>query len=694
MRPPPSALRSYHRELLDQLLALVGPGAPDLAALNELAAAAADTICALFDGKDLLLNGQPLRGDRQLQERGGRVGAALDELGANELWMQTPLTTQDLERLAARLERGQPLQARQEQVSPRIRLRRRRATPLVELDDELEPEELVTQSCATALAALDHLCARMRQGDYEAVGYIKRTARNLVLLAERYPRLLLGFAGSRPNPRDLPALAVQSAILSLMTLRQLTRDLRNLTDLTLAALLHDVGLIRACGLMSQAASSGLVSMPSPPPQAHDRLPAASAAMMTLLGEMNESSLSRSVYAYEAHLIARRLERGLPYDGQLAPTLEGLILATTRRFLECLAAPERERGPSSLESSQIDRALESLREGVSSRLERLVISLMTRAMGLEPRGTSVSLTSGWRGVVVANHERPSCFGRPLVRLVLSPDGEILQTPRDVDLSLPNEQAAALGCLLGRPAQDHPALERARADVLTETRRRRRRAAPRIERASATETSEASDHQRQLAELESRSQIRKAPALAAAPPPAEEGHEDALTSPSDVSGPALAWDEDTGYSVRSDRIQILNAADIAHMVPEELANQDYSPPEPAQFDAPKPASLDTNPISLSPETWDQLLEEGPGLPEGEDEDDDEFDTEIQTSSDNLRILSGSFEVPEAFDPGPEDEIEATTLLPPEVVDAFQFRDRRDHETASEASWLSPEDDPEET
>ncbi|CAN0600094.1 unnamed protein product, partial [Laminaria digitata] len=114
-------------------------------------------------------------------------------------------------------------------------------------------------------------------------------------------------------------------------LGQLTRDVRNMTDMALTALLYDVGVIRASGLMKQAEERGLMAMPAAPEGARARLPEASAAMMTLFGAMGEASLARSVYLYEGHHIEHRDVRGVPYDGKLPPTIEGLILATVRRF---------------------------------------------------------------------------------------------------------------------------------------------------------------------------------------------------------------------------------------------------------------------------------------------------------------------------------------------------------------------------
>jgi hypothetical protein len=747
----------YHERFIQQLFRVfklsemhdaqnqaVARGAHDaIVALNELGQHSGGALSALFDGRDVFLNGQPLLARRQVYEQSRALGARLEALGANELLLDTPLNVQDMQNLVAHQQSGRALQGVEQAITPRIRLRKKEANPYTQLSHDLPPQELVARSGAAALVVIERLYEGLLQGDYNTVRYAKRIARNIVLLGERYPRLLLGFISSCPDRGDVATMAVKGAILSTLALGQLTRDVRNLTDMALTALLHDVGMIRACGLMQQAEQRGLVGLPAVAEQALERYPEASAAMMTLFGSMGEASLARSVYMYEGHHIRLHETRGMPYDGELPPTVEGLILATSRNFLTHWMSLQNSQKDAYTQPmvSLIDGAIAQLEKSANSNLERLVISLLLRGMGISTRGTLVELSSGWRGVVVANHERPACFSRPIVRLVVNPRSEVLSQTRDVDLSLPTHEAVLLGCVVGHVVEEEgSALSQAREAMLSPPKKKKKRLAldvpaptfkPPSNNALMQEqaldvdednSSVTSEEDESLAILESLSQIRRAPWL---PIPDDKpsvlqeidlglDDDDDFTSTSrtgDTTGNSaawrgdsqpLAWDDrdNTSHSLPSDRHQILNIADIAHMIPDEMADQSFEPidyteahddaaPQPSQPHFASQSSpgdlawgpregtdfrVSTNPISLSPETWNKLLDEvGP-----EDGDDTGSVTSVSENKEQLFMLSGSFDVGKLVD----DQGPATTLLPASIIDAFQYRDRREHEERSES------------
>lgn len=691
--------------------------------LNQLGVHTGGWISVFFDERDVYINGQPLRAPRQVYELAEVLGARFARSGINELQLETPLVVSDLQRLIAANQQGLALTSMEKAISPRIRVRKREATLFMAIEQSLEPQELVARTCAAALVVIERFYEGMRRGDYSAARHVKRIARNLVLLCERYPRLLLSFVGSLPDRGDVNTFAVKGALLSIITLRQITRDLRNLTDVAMTALLHDVGAIRARGLMRVAEQQGVISLPDVnDPDVRRGAPEASASMMALIGAMGEAALSRSVYLYEAHWLENRMERGVLYRGQAKATLEGMVIATVRRFLELSSElANHDEGTNPLQS-QLDAAIVELKKGVSAHLEKLVISLFLEGMGLHERGTPVLLTSGWVGVVVANHERPSCFSRPLVRVVRDHLGNTLSRPRDVDLSLPTQEAAKLGCVAGVIAHVDAPLARVREEIANSTARKR--APVRLfEVSSALDESppgddDTSNAEESLAILESLSQIRKAPLFLSdeneLPPLLQDIEPIAPEAESVASGsmPSLSWgpDENTSTHAGSDRIQMLNIADIAHMVPDELANQDFTPLPPSIAQQQRPVMpklpppgvpiqpdamfpfvshfssqdqdslLGSGPVSLGPETWNSLKD---GL-----EDASEVDTSNTTSaSDNLFILSPSFD-PEGVS---FHDSTATRLLPSDVLAAFQSLDRRHRDAeVSEASSDEPDGD----
>lgn len=764
-------MAAYHERFVQQLFRVfklsemhdannqaVARGAQDaIVALNELGQHSGNALSALFDGRDIFLNGQPLLARRQVYEQSRQLGAKLESFGVNELLFDTPLTVQDMQHLVAHQQAGRPLQGVEQAITPRIRLRKKEATPYTQLSHDLPPQELVARSGAAALVVIERLYEGLQQGDYSTARYAKRIARNIVLLGARYPRLLLGFISSCPDRGDVATMAVKGAILSTLALGQLTSDVRNLTDMAMTALLNDVGLIRACGLMKQAEQRGLVGLPSVSDMALERYPEASAAMMTLFGSMGEASLARSVYMYEGQHVRLHELRGMPYDSAMPPTIEGLILATTRNFLTHWNKLQNSQKDAYTQPmvSLIDGAIEKLEANATTNLERLVITLMLRGMGLSERGTMVELSSGWRGVVVANHERPACFSRPIVRLVVTPRGEVLSQTRDVDLSLPTHEAVLLGCVVGHvhvANEEGDPLAEARENLLSPPKRKKKKpplafpapslklpSSPAVALASkdkpppiavapvAPEDSEAdaddpgpvtstAKEEESLAILESLSQIRKAPWFPPAPSEqrqpsvldnmafARDDEPEHTSRTGDTTGNSGAWSSDsqplawddrdnTSHSLPSDRHQILNIADIAHMIPDEMADQSFEPidftaePEdPNPSAQSRPADLawgpreetdfrvsKSNPISLSPETWNRLLDEVE-----EPDDDTGRNTSISENKEQLFRLSGSFDVGNIL----QDQGPATTMLPASIIDAFQYRDRRDHEERSES------------
>ena len=727
-----SQLSSYHEHFIQQLFrlfkltdfhdatnqAVTQSIEEALPILNELGAMAGGALSALFDGRDIFLNGQPLLAKRAVYEQSRQLGERIESMGAQEVLLKTPLTRTDLEHLITHSKARTPMRGVEHQLSPRVRLRKKAATPHTQLHSDLPPQELVARSAASALVVIERLYEGLKQGDYSTVRYAKRIARNIVLIGQRYPRLLLGFISSCPDRGDVATLAVKGAILSTLTLGQLTRDVRNLTDLALTALLHDAGLIRACGMLEHAETHGLISLPEPDERANARLPESSAAMMYLFGSMGDASLARSVYTHEAHAL---LQAQPPTPGELPPTLEGLILATTRRFLQrwmSLLDAQRQAHTQPMHS-HIDQAIEALDLSATTRLERMVIDLFLSSMSLHRRGSPVELGSGWRGVVVANHERPACFGRPIVRLLQRPAGDFAPKPRDIDLSLTTHEAVLLGCITRSLSEKlDPAFEQARAHVLDERREPKRKrltfpAPPALHAQGALAESplDDDDDSDSLARLESLSQVRRAPWLPQPEPtPLDEAsaqNEDEHELPSNTSRLAetgassiwrsaskpLAWD-DRETTAHSDRHQMLNIADIAHMIPDAIADQTYKPidytepelvakpmasivkapafepePEPLAWGNGEETDFDVSPVraAMNKEDWNRLIQDA-----SREEISQHDDTSPGEHSDQIRVLSGSFQFQDVLtEQGP-----ATALLTPADIAAFRQDDLRKH------------------
>lgn len=470
--PPSPHMQSEHELLIQQLYRLLRLGNMHdvknqavqrslevaLPALKELISSRDGELKILFAQKHIFISGQPLKANRHVYEQANELGELFVRHGYNELTLRDGLQHEELSTFVERVARSQ--QQNKQLFHPphgAIEIRQLDTTLLVGLDDDtLTPEERVIRTCTTTLVVMDRLYEHMRHGDYSLVRHVKRLARDLVILAEDHPGTLLSFVASASNRSDPAMLATKGAILSILTAKRLTRDLRNLADLAMTALLYDAGVVRACGLLRHAERRGLEFMPKLSEDAADRLPEASATMMSLFGRLNEASLSRGVYSYESHFIRRRHTRGFPYQGKLAPTIEALVLALVRRYLELISLDlqrdDYQHGP--------DQAIDILASECPSKLEQIILQLFLISIGLYRPGTAVRLTSGAVGIVISNHKRPSRYARPKLLLVYDAHKKLVSPPAHIDLSEVSPHITALGKIETPLRSQDPAILAAR------------------------------------------------------------------------------------------------------------------------------------------------------------------------------------------------------------------------------------------
>lgn len=714
----------------------------------------------LFDGESVFVDGQVLCVEEALHNRAQRIMHALTRLNVYEVQFQAPLAVYDVQRLLAYLLRQQPLDGVEQTLSPRLRVRSKSASILASWDLTLDPGELCARTCATALVVMRGFYDRALQGDLTTLPHVKRVAQNMVVLTERYPAMLLAILGALPARQEVPTLVTKSAVLAVMMMRRLTRDRRNIIDVAMSALLYDMGTLQLMReehpVISYRDTEQFTSWSTHPPKAiASRLPVAAASMVTRLGEMGEASLARSIYLYESLEMIHQSQRQSAYPA----TLEAAVLTTARQFVKQLApvpdAPRVSPPPMSGASSRVDRAIAALQASTTRRADRLVVEVLLEGLGLVGRGEKVVLSSGYKGVVVANHERPSCFSRPVVRMVRAPDDEAMRPACDVDLSLPTQESAAFGSIESLIRDPDELLDQARERLLRPSSKpprprlldafgKKKKSFERVPKpvvASLTQEQTLEEPSEEDIVDDAITQIRKAPHvlaqvkldveslldetqedLAILPLIEVEADitQDILSEDMQMVGGNLSWDEseDTSASASapSDRIQMLKASDIAHMMPEELlsdgdaavVNQDFSVapflrksyvptqeveedvtierigprdmlnssivslesftsrsssgPEDA-FDIDEVVSMSIpSMISMSPETWDNL------------HDDLDEESSITGPSSDRHIVLGDMPEDDGDDGdyGPQD----TALLPPNVVDALMTRDRRRH------------------
>ena len=381
----------------------------------------------LFAKSTVFVAGQLMKGSRGDYESALELGDMLGRFGFSELIVDHDVGTDDLKKLvaayaaAAREGASKKLLAR---PSPNIRLRS--VSPAVLAEDEAaqSEEEKIVRAYASAIVVMrrvfENLTARRYQLPHEA----KRIAQKLVMLSEGDTPAFLGVTAMRNANHDSAGRAVNTSILAVSMARQLSTDLGVLAKVAMAALLYDVGGPYVLDLPERSDDQPLI-IPRMMEDDAARLPAASALILTAMGQLHEASQIRSVIAYEAHWQRNQRILGTLYGGARNASVASRIVKTAHRFNELLT-PD----PGASKFATPDEAVTTLNAEAEDDVDRAIVALLVGAIGMFPTGSLVELTTGERGVVVSTPSHPADYARPIVRLVTSPAGTPM-TPVDID-----------------------------------------------------------------------------------------------------------------------------------------------------------------------------------------------------------------------------------------------------------------------
>src|SRR6185437_10606736 len=129
-----------------------------------------------------------------------------------------------------------------------------------------------------------------------------------------------------------------------------------------------------------APSDGPAILPQLSEQQEGEAAAATAAVITALGRINEPTVMRAVIAYEAHWERRRARLGPVYRSLRAPTLQARIVRLARSFNDLLTPAPGQAPPSA------DEAIAQLEQEADGPADRTVIRLLVGALGLFTTGT--------------------------------------------------------------------------------------------------------------------------------------------------------------------------------------------------------------------------------------------------------------------------------------------------------------------
>ena len=381
----------------------------------------------LFAHKAVFVAGQLLKGSRHTYEAASELGELFERLGGSELYIQRDLTREELLAFSEQISnsyRGQRFRA----PTSKIRLRpvadnaRLRGLEL----ESLSEDQRIVRMYASAVVIMRRFYEDLQASRYILPRRIKRIAQSLVDLSDGSTPSFLGVTEVRNANFDEAGRAVNTAILAVSMAREVTQDRALLSQIAMAAMMHDVARPRAMAL-SQAAGPAMAGMQGPSTLSEDqedRLAAGAAAVLTALGRVNEPSITRTVLAFEALWIRRQTWLGPVYWGARAPTLHAKLIAVARRYNDLLT-PEP-----GIEPQPPDYAVAALSEELKDPQDRTVLRMLVSALGLLPMGTVVQLSTGEVAEVVRGPRGPG--EKPRVRVVMDANGQQIQ-PVEIELT---------------------------------------------------------------------------------------------------------------------------------------------------------------------------------------------------------------------------------------------------------------------
>ncbi len=398
-------------------------------AIKEYATRAGVHVSLLFSRRAVFVSGDLLKGSRSVYESALELGGILDWCGGAELAIARDASAEDLHLFAEAVARAKASERGSYTcASTRIRLRPVNEAVHVrglELED-LDVEARILRTYATAVVALRRFYEDLYAGHLSMPPQIKRVAQSIVDLSEWKTLAFLGVSEVRNANNDEAGRAVNTAILAVAMARQITDDRVGLSQLALAALVHDVARPRAAGLLGAGGPLSATRAQLRLTDEHeDRLPAGAAAVLTALGRVNEPTIVRTVIAFEALWLGRLATVGPVYRGTRGPTLHARIVAIARRYNE-LMTPEP-----GVEARTPDAALRFLAGELAEASDFTVLRTLASALRVYPEGTVVLLSSGEAAEVV----RAGVRRFPTVRPVLDAEGGVIEGAEEIDLAAP-------------------------------------------------------------------------------------------------------------------------------------------------------------------------------------------------------------------------------------------------------------------
>jgi len=463
--------------------ALVGSAEAVIAATAEYCTSESTSFADLmFANETVFVNGRMMQMARDVYARVMELGGMLERCDISNINIRRTATVDDLVGFVHMLGAALRDPAIKDELAKAdfggIRARRIRWRASLEGDGERSVVSRAVRTYASAIVLLRRFHADSASDKRALPPSVRRLAQRIVTHAEEEAPLLVALAAARSTTTDEATVSVSTALVAVLMARQLTTDRNALTDLALAALLHDVGRRRLLAHRGgDAILSGLERPLSDDEQ--DRLPASGALEQIALEGVGELAVPRTVISFEARWQDRVGRLGPIYGGRRPAAVLGRILRIARAFSELMAP-----GPHAASMGPED-VIDFLGSRATDETERMYVKLLTGGLGIFPPGTSVELSTGEIGVVIRVPDHAVDFARPPIRVMYDARGNLLAEPLDVDLAEPPARGVEKRFIRRALDTDAQQTQAMRAFVLSVTRGKPARG-DRAAKAAAAET----------------------------------------------------------------------------------------------------------------------------------------------------------------------------------------------------------------
>lgn len=248
-----------------------------------------------------------------------------------------------------------------------------------------------------------------------------RLVQDLVDVARDDDHFFLGLTSIKNYDEYLYNHSVNVCVMSIALGMRLGLTKRLLSELGMAALFHDIGMVKLpLELINKRGRYD--DHEREQMQKHTVL-----ATKDMLSKKNlsDQAIRRILVAYEHHLDYNvggypKVRRGRPIHlfSRIVQIVDSFDSMTTSK-------PYRE-------AFLPDEALKIMLKEAGTRYDPVLLKVFVNMIGVYPLGTFVELSTGEKGIVFHNSNDPEKFDRPRVKVVLDADGNKLK-PRIVDLS---------------------------------------------------------------------------------------------------------------------------------------------------------------------------------------------------------------------------------------------------------------------